>query len=137
MGTYDRYKTSTRKEQEGIAIETAGGVFFARRKGVTNKPYVKKLEEKFRKWRRVGVDKMPFETRQRIMLEAFVEDVLTGWAEGADDPRLAAWPEDERAALVVTGQDGAPLKFTRENAIQLFGLHERTKSSRPLATANA
>jgi hypothetical protein len=103
MATYKTYETDREKERDGVRVETSGGTFVVRRKGTSNREYVRALERKFRPYRRaLMVGKMDTMKRRELEMEVFVETVLVGWE-----------PD-------VTGRDEQPLEFTRANAIQLF-----------------
>lgn len=103
MSTY-KWKTDRDKERNGIEVETSlYGTFVVRRMGSTNKPYQMALEQRFKKYRRLkDHTQIPLEVRERLLLEAFCEEVLVGWKED------------------VTGPDDKPLKFSVENAMTLF-----------------
>lgn len=102
-GTYATYKTDQSKEKTGVVIDLGeSGKFTVARAGGANKDWSKKIASATKPVRRqIQAETIDSALVDKIVIEAFVDTVLKDWSG-------------------VTGREGAPLAFTRDNAIALF-----------------
>lgn len=103
MSTYGTFKTDANYETNGITLDfgSAGKIRIARAGGA-NMNYKKKMMALTKPHRRaIQLGTLDDAVFDNILHQAYAETVLLGW-EG------------------VTGPDGKPLDFSKENAIRLF-----------------
>ena len=103
MSTYETFKTSVKLETEGIILDYGpAGKYIVARAGGANKKFVKRISKLTTPHRKaIQANRLDDETGEAILMNAFVDTCLFDW-EG------------------VTGPDGEPLPFNRENAMKLF-----------------
>ena len=103
MSTYATYKTDQGKEKSGVLVDLgSAGKFTIARAGGSNKDWSKKIAIATKPLRKqIQAETIDGALTDKILVEAFVDTVLKDWSD-------------------VTGREGAPLAFTRVNAIQLF-----------------
>ena len=101
-GTYRQFKTDGALERDGVALDYDGFSITVARAGGSNRRYSAAMAQRTKAIRsalRTGhVDEA---TNQRILREVMADTVVLGWAG-------------------VTGRDGEPLPFSRENVVRLF-----------------
>jgi len=119
-GTFSKYRTNSDKEKGGVRLETSGGTFIVRRKGSSNKPYMRALNRLFRPWRRaLATGQMDYEKREELELVAFIDHILVGWEDDV------SWPVKE---------DGSFCTLEEARALPEGDIEER---SLPFNKANA
>lgn len=108
MSLFKQFQTNADIEAAGVKVEYGqndnGSVpaFYVSRIAKSNKRYSKALEAATRPYRRqIELGTMPEDVADRIFMEVFVSTILMGWEN-------------------IESQDGSPLAFTKENAVQLL-----------------
>lgn len=103
MGTFTTFKNDEALEQSGIILDYgSAGKFTVARAGGANKAFTRKLKRLTQPYRRaIQNNTMDDKVAEAVLMKAFVDTCLLGW-EG------------------VTGSDGEPLEFNRENAMMLL-----------------
>jgi hypothetical protein len=103
MGLYDTFGTDANLEAgQGITLEYPDCSITIHRAGGANKKYAQAISNKMKPYaRKVQLGTMEEALAYRLLVEAYAEAIVIGW-EG------------------VTGKDGKPLPFTKENCITLF-----------------
>jgi hypothetical protein len=103
LSIYKKFKTSETAESEGVELDygESGRIRIARAGG-SNKAYLRAIERINRKYKRqLQLDIMDDAVVRAMMVEVYADTVVLGW-EG------------------VCGEDGQPLKFTRDNVVKVF-----------------
>lgn len=99
---YSVFQTNETLEREGITVDYGAFRFRVARAGGSNKRYAQVMAARMKPYRRaIQTDTMDEDVAKRVLQEVFVDTVLLGWED-------------------VTGKDGQPLAYTRENALNLF-----------------
>lgn len=103
MSTYNVFQQDTELEREGLDLDLVeAGKFRVARAGGANKKFQKRFEAYTKPFRRaIQTGTMSNEVADEILAKVYAECVVLGW-EG------------------VTGPDGQPLPFNKENCIKLF-----------------
>jgi hypothetical protein len=103
MTLYRKFGTDSNVETAGVVLDYGEGVKIRiARAGGANKAYLKALERLSRKYRRqIQLDILDEETAREVFRAIYAETIVIGW-EG------------------VTGREGKPIEFSRENCIKLF-----------------
>ena len=101
--TYGQYKTDSTRERDGVVLDLGDvGKFKLARAGGANTQFQKRLMALSKPHRRaIQTGTIDPKTADRLLVETYVDTVLLGW-EG------------------VTGEDGNPLPYSKENAVKLF-----------------
>lgn len=103
MSLYKKFKTDSRVENEGIWIDfgESGRIRIARAGG-SNGPFVRAMERVHREYRKqIQLDVLDAKKSVDLLVQVYADTVVLGW-EG------------------VTGEDGKPLPFNRENCAKLL-----------------
>lgn len=102
-GTYAAFKNNETLETKGIILDLGeAGKFRIARAGGANQSFNKTVARLTKPIRRaIQTETIDQKTADKVMVDAYVESVLLGW-EG------------------VTGPDGQPLEYNKENATKLF-----------------
>jgi hypothetical protein len=102
-GTYAAYKTDEKREREGVLLDMGdAGKFRIARAGGANSNFQRRLMALSKPYRRaIQTGNIDPKIADRVLVEAYVETVLLGWES-------------------VTGPDGKPLEYSKENAVKLF-----------------
>lgn len=106
MSLYDTYATDTNAEINGITYREPGGdngefiELKLARAGGANTKFGKVFQAKFGPYMK-SLNRMDPKLGARLLAEVYAEAVVLGWAN-------------------VTGRDGAPMDFTKENVVKLF-----------------
>lgn len=102
-GTYGAFKTDETREKDGVTLDMGeAGRFKVARAGGANATFTKRLAFLTKPHRRaIQTGSIDPKLADQILVTAYVESVLIGWEN-------------------VTGEDGAPLQFSKENAVKLF-----------------
>jgi hypothetical protein len=101
---YSKFQTDTDVEQKGVILDygDGNGRIRIRRAGGANHAFIKALEKVSRSHRaQIQHNLMSPDESLHIMVEVYASTVVLGW-EG------------------VTGEDGKPLPFSKENCMKLF-----------------
>lgn len=127
-GLFKAYKTDAVAEVDGVDIEFFDAqnedgtipTFKVSRLGKSNKKYTKALEVATRPYRRqIELGVLKPEVSEKIFLDVFCTTILIGWNN-------------------VIGEDGTPLKYSKDNAIKLMtalpDLYERIQSEASIAS---
>lgn len=127
-GLFKAYKTDAVAEVDGVDIEFFDAqnedgtipTFKVSRLGKSNKKYTKALEVATRPYRRqIELGVLKPEVSEKIFLDVFCTTILIGWSN-------------------VIGEDGTPLKYSKDNAIKLMtalpDLYERIQSEASIAS---
>lgn len=103
MSTYKRFQTDKSIETSGIWVDYGeAGRYKIARAGGGNKAYLRSAEAFRRKYRtQIDLDIMSNEAALAAAIEIYAESILLDWED-------------------VTGPDGEPLEFTRENVVRVF-----------------
>jgi hypothetical protein len=101
-GPYALFATDASLEQAGILLDYGSFRLRIARAGGGNRKFAQVLEARLKPHRRqIQTETLADELATRLIVEAYAEAVILGW-DG------------------VAGPDGAPLPFTRENAVKLM-----------------
>lgn len=103
MGTYSSFKTDEDLETKGVELDLGdAGTFQLARAGGANTRFRKRMEVLMRP-HRLAVQRgtLPEEVAQELLITAYAECVVLGWTG-------------------VSGPDGEPMEFSRENCRKLF-----------------
>ena len=127
-GLFKAYKTDAVAEVDGVDIEFFDAqnedgtipTFKVSRLGKSNKKYTKALEVATRPYRRqIELGVLKPEVSEKIFMDVFCTTILIGWKN-------------------VIGEDGTPLKYSKDNAIKLMtalpDLYERIQSEASIAS---
>lgn len=103
MGTYDQFKTDQILETQGIILDLGDcGKFKIARAGGANKKFAQKFQAVTKPYRRaIQTETIDADLANKLMRQAYADSVVLGW-EG------------------VTGPDGQPLPFSRENVLKVL-----------------
>lgn len=112
MGLYDKMKTASRLEEEGVTLEVEDTFRITiARAGGGNRKFVKHLEEVFRKNRHlIQGDLMGNAQGVKIMHEAFAEFVVMAWQTFKD----GEWVDG------IETEDGSVITVTHTNIVKTF-----------------
>jgi hypothetical protein len=106
---YALFGTDQNMEKKGIVLDYGGFSIRIARAGGSNKSFAKALELKLKPYRRaMQTDTMDEAVADKLMKEAYAEQVVLGWAS-------TAYGEGK-----IPGKDGQAVAFTKEACIQLF-----------------
>ena len=127
-GLFKAYKTDAVAEVDGVDIEFFDAqnedgtipTFKVSRLGKSNKKCTKALEVATRPYRRqIELGVLKPEVSEKIFMDVFCTTILIGWKN-------------------VIGEDGTPLKYSKDNAIKLMtalpDLYERIQSEASIAS---
>lgn len=102
MGLYETFGTEKSYEQEGIRLQFGDSFIRVKRAGGSNNEFQKLLMKRMSPHKALLKNNlMPEEQAASILAEVYADSVIIGWEN-------------------VTGPDGKPMEFTRENVIKLL-----------------
>ena len=116
MSLYKMFETDTSAETEGTLLDFGDTKFVIARAGGANASFKRNFGKMIKPHKRqMENGTMSEEVASRLMAESFAETVILGWSSrSVDDNGKETW------AKTIEGKDGAALKFTKENCVQLF-----------------